>query len=93
MLTNVYLSGRLGDIVDKNIRYVEVECPLASQSGKRKYDYIPVYSPLGKSACFFKAKNGTFVIIKGRVKMDEKHGLIVHSEIEEIIDFKKEDQE
>lgn len=90
MLTSVYVSGRLGDTVGKNIRYVEVDCPLVSAGGKRKTDLIPVLNPLGKSTCFFKAKKGAFVIVKGRLERHDDFGLCVHSEIEEIVDFKKE---
>ncbi len=93
MLTSVYVSGRLGDSVGKNVRFVEVESPLAGTSGKRRIDLIPVYNPLGKSACFFKAKKGAFVIVKGRLEKNDEFGLYVHSEIEEIVEFKKEDKE
>ncbi len=93
MLTSVCVSGRLGDLAGKNIRYVEVECPIIGSGGKRKIDLIPVLSPLGKSTCFFKAKKGAFVIVKGRLSANDEYGLCVHSEIEEIVDFKKEGEE
>lgn len=93
MLTSVYISGRLGDSAGKNVRYVEVESPLVGTGGKRRIDLIPVYTPLGKSAFFFKAKKGAFIIVKGRLEKNDEFGLYVHSEIEEIVDFRKEDKE
>ncbi len=93
MLTSVYISGRLGDSAGKNVRYVEVESPLVGTGGKRRIDLIPVYTPLGKSVFFFKAKKGAFIIVKGRLEKNDEFGLYVHSEIEEIVDFRKEDKE
>lgn len=93
MLTSVYISGRLGDSAGKNVRYVEVESPLVGTGGKRRIELIPVYTPLGKSAFFFKAKKGAFIIVKGRLEKNDEFGLYVHSEIEEIVDFRKEDKE
>ena len=93
MLTSAYVSGRLGDEFGNNFRYVEVESPLIGTGGGRRTDLIPVYNPLGKSATFFRAKKGSFVIVKGRIERDLEHGLYIHCEIEEIVDFKREEKE
>ncbi len=90
MLTSVCVTGRLGDLVEPNIRYVEVENPFGTYDGKNKVVMVPVHSSLGKSTTFFKAANGASVIVKGRLERYGSVGLCVHSEIEEILDFRKE---
>ncbi len=84
MLSSVYLSGRLAEAPGSNMRYVEIERPLAGPGGRSRVDRVAVYCPLAQSTLFFKAPTGTFVVLKGRLETSEQYGLYVHSEIEEI---------
>ena len=92
MLTSVYLSGLLDEVKGKNVRLVAVQSPLARPGSKPRIDLIPVYCPLGPSTLFFRATKGTFVIVKGRLERNEELGLYVYSEIEEIVNLKKESE-
>jgi hypothetical protein len=84
MISSLFLSGRLGEAVGEDMRYVEIERVLAGSSGSYRVDKIPVRCLLGKSTLFFKAKSGSLIILKGRVENDEKIGLHVVDEIDEI---------
>lgn len=82
MLSSVYISGRLGDRIDEKFRYVEIDRLLQTDGhGNYIVDKIPVRSMVNGK--FYTAKNGTLIILKGRLEMNEKHGLIIVDEIDE----------
>lgn len=84
MISSIFLSGRLGKILPDGIRVVEVERVLPEDGGKYVTDYFPVRSMMNESSSFYKGKEGSLVVIKGRLEMDKTHGLIIVGELEEV---------
>lgn len=84
MLSNVSLTGALGDRIDKNTRFVEVRRMAPDKTGKFPNDLIPVRSNLPMEAGFLKAPSGTFVCLLGHLEIDENDHLVVAVELEEV---------
>ena len=84
MLSSVFISGRLGDSISEDIRYVEVDAVIPGPSGKYETFLLPVTCPHCKSAYFYAAKKGSLIILKGRLETRPEFGLLVALEIEEI---------
>lgn len=85
MLSSVSLSGRLGEALADNVRYVELDRVLStSEGGSYKIDKIPVRSYGGRLSRFMSAKKGTLILLKGRLETNEKLGVIVIAEFHEI---------
>lgn len=75
MISNVFVSGRIGEVIDKHYRYVLVERPLVNQDGKYQIDKVPVRVSYFATDSWMKEKEGTFIVFKGRIEMDKKIGL------------------
>ena len=90
MLSSVFVSGRLGPAPKEGerVRFVEVDRLVPEENSKFKVDRIPVKSQ-GRCGQFFSAKEGSFIIVKGRIEMDEKYGLVIVDELSEILQAKK----
>lgn len=85
MISEVALSGRLGEVFSSTIRYVEIDRVIATPSGGRyEVDKIPVKTYGGKESHFMKAPKGALIILKGRLETKEKVGLYVIAEMHEI---------
>lgn len=84
MLSSVFISGRLGDPISKDMRYVEVDRIVPGPTGKYAVDLIPVKSELAPSSLFHTAPKGSTIVIKGRLEADPIKGLIIVDEIDEI---------
>ena len=89
MLSSVFVSGRLGEAVGKDVRLVEVDRVLSGAGGKFKVDAFPVRCLLGKSTLFFKAKEGSLIVLKGRLERDQDLGIVIVDEIDEIFPAKE----
>ena len=83
MLASVFLSGRLGEKVAPNVRIVEVDGLRPGPTGVFVTHKIPVIAHRSLSATFLCAKEGAFVIVKGRLEVVEEFGLVVAAELEE----------
>lgn len=84
MLSSVFLSGRLGKLIRPNLRYVEIDRVVPEKCGSYEVDRVKVRSMLSEKSQFYTALEGSGVVIKGRLQVDEEEGLIVVAEIEEI---------
>ncbi len=82
MLSAVFLSGRLGPATDDPIRTVYVDRVIPEKAAYR-IDSFPVRSMLAHSASFYTAKEGTPIVLKGRLEMEQGR-LIIVSELEEV---------
>lgn len=84
MISSIFVTGRIGEAIDSNFRYVEVERPLSGTDGKYVIDKIPVRMQYFASSSWMKEKEGSFIALKGRIEKDDKIGLgivIEHYEI------------
>jgi hypothetical protein len=84
MLSSVFVSGRLGALIDEKTRYVEVDRVIPGPSGHFETDQLPVRSMLCIDGSFMKGPKGTFIVFKGRIESDPKLGLILIDELDEI---------
>ncbi len=84
MLSSVFLTGRLGDKVDEGVRFVEVDRVIPGPTGKFRTDRIPCRGLYGPRGRFMSAPKGSFIALKGRIEMDDRHGLIIVCEIDEM---------
>ncbi len=75
MISSVFVSGRIGKIIDRHFRYVLVERPLVNQEGKYQVDEIPVRVSYFATESWMKEKEGTFIVFKGRIEKDKNVGL------------------
>lgn len=87
MVTNVFLSGRLGKNCDEKTRYVEVDRVIPGAGGKFSTDQFLVRTMMGKESSFMKAPIGNWIIVKGRLETQQGQTIIV-SEIDEILQAK-----
>jgi hypothetical protein len=84
MLTSLSLSGRLGPIKEGRFRSVEVDRVVYTPLGGRyKVDSFLVRFP-SDSGSNIKAPNGALIFLKGRIEVDEKYGVIIVDEFDEI---------
>ncbi len=90
MISSVFVTGRVGQIIDANYRYVEVERPIVNQNGIYTIDKIPVRMPYFASSSWSKEKEGSYIAFKGRIEMDERWGLVLVIEHKEIYGPKME---
>lgn len=88
MLSSVFISGRLGELINENYRYVEIDRVAYDNFGGGKYevDKIPVRSM--EKGRFYSYKTGSLIILKGRIEMDPELGLVVVDEIHELYESK-----
>ncbi len=84
MISSVFVTGRVGQSIDSNYRYVEVERPLVDQNGAFVIDRIPTRMPYFASSSWSKEKEGSYIAFKGRIEMDERLGLVLVIEHKEI---------
>ena len=85
MLSSIYLSGRLGKKVFDNLRMVELDALSPNSKGEFEVTEVPVRSNLGGDSALMHAKDGIYVVIKGRLCTHGAVGLCVLSEIEEFV--------
>jgi hypothetical protein len=83
MISSVFVSGRLGEVIDKHCRYVEVDRVVPGETGHYATDRFVVKSPMS-SGSFIKAADGSYICFKGRLEMDAKLGLVIVNEMDEI---------
>jgi len=84
MMTSLSLSGRLGKVKEGRFRYVEVDRVVYTPLGGRyKVDSFLVRFPSESGFCI-KAPNGSLIFMKGRIEVDEKQGMIIVDEFDEI---------
>ena len=84
MLSSVFLSGRLGKSLSSHVRNVEIDRVMPGCGGKFVVDIFPVYCPLSSASLFFTAKEGSLIILKGRLEKDKEFGALIVDEIDEI---------
>ena len=84
MISSVTLSGRLGQKLSDSIRFVEVDSLTPGPTGVFSTIQIPVAVHRCLSASFLTAKEGSLVIVKGRLDVEEEVGLLVKAEYEEV---------
>ena len=92
MINSVFLTGRLGDLLDDKTRYVEVDSVIPGAGGEFKTHRIPIRSTRGSGTRFFRAKTGALISLEGRIETDETYGLIVVLELDEIYAFAQPSQ-
>ncbi len=85
MLSSIFLTGRLGDALDERIRYVEVDRIIPGPTGIFATDRFPCRGLYGPNGRFMTAPKGSSIVIKGRLEMDEKYGLIIVAELDEMM--------
>ena len=85
MLSSVYLTGRLGEVLADDLRYVELDDLVPGPDSRFDVHRIPVRNPRGVNSEFMRAKAGLYVVVKGRLSTDERIGLLVVSELEEVL--------
>lgn len=85
MISNVFLSGRLGKKVDEHIREVEVDRVLPGPGGHYATDVFLVKNYLDSKTLFFQAKVGSLIVMKGRIENDPHFGMVLIDELDEIL--------
>jgi hypothetical protein len=90
MLSSVFVSGRLGEIIGPKTRFVEVDRTIPGSSGRYEVDKFIVRSMLCVDGPFMKLPCGTFIVLRGRLEQDPKHGLIIVDEVDELFSMPKE---
>lgn len=83
MISSVFVSGRLGE-KKPPFRYVEVDRLVPSDDGKFLVDRFLVRSCFGADTPFMKLPSGSYVCFKGRLESDERHGLVIVDEMDEV---------
>ena len=86
MISSVFVSGRLGEKLSHNLRYVEVDRPVP-EKGKFVTDSFLVKSQSYESSPFLKEPTGSYICFKGRIEKDVEHGFIIVIEIDEMYRF------
>lgn len=80
MISDVFLTGRLGEAINNTVRIVEID-RMVPEHGKFIIDKIPVsYWSKEPRSRFMKLSSGTLVVIRGRIQIDEQIGLIIVAE-------------
>lgn len=90
MLSSVFVSGRLGEVIEPKTRFVEVDRMVPGASGRYEVDKFIVRSMLCSDGPFMKLPVGTFIVIRGRLEQDPKLGLIIVDEVDELFSMPKE---
>ncbi len=86
MISSVFVSGRLGEKLSSNLRYVEVDRPIP-ENGKFVTDSFLVKSQSYESSPFLREPNGSYICFKGRIEKDKTHGFLIVIEIDEMYRF------
>lgn len=89
MISAVFVTGRLGEKIGPLGRFVEVDRVVPGPTGKYQVDKIPVFTYSGEGCLFMKAPIGSFITCKGHMETDEKLGVVVKMELEEIFPMKE----
>lgn len=80
MISDVFLTGRLSEALNETIRIVEIDRMIPEQ-GKFVVDKIPVsYWSNEPRSRFMKLTSGTLVVVRGRIQIEGKIGLIIVAE-------------
>lgn len=81
MLTSVFMTGRIGKKIDNIFRNIEIE-RTSIFTNETILDEIPIcgWQKSSKSH-IMNIKDGTLIVVKGRIERDDKHGLYVVCEI------------
>ena len=88
MISSIFLSGRLGESIGEDGRYVEVDRVIPGPGGSYVTDAFPVFTPL-RNGPLLKAAKGSLVILKGRVEIDKEKGFVIIDEIDEVFALPK----
>ena len=86
MISSIFLSGRLGRVLDYRTRQVEVDSPIPDASGSFPTFLLPIRVNRGRASMFMTSPEGLFVTLKGRIEHDKKYGLLIVDELDEILD-------
>lgn len=84
MLSSVFASGRVGEVIDPTTRYIEIDRMVPGPTGRFDTQKFPVRAALGKTSRFMQAPDGALVIFKGRIEEDPTLGMVLVEELEEI---------
>lgn len=80
MISDVFLTGRMGDKIDDDLRYIELDRPVPV-SRKFVCDKIPVsYWTHQALSSFMKLSVGALITLRGRLEINEKLGIIIVAE-------------
>jgi hypothetical protein len=80
MISDVFLTGRVGQKIDDDLRYVELDRPVPYN---RQFvcDHIPVsYWSHQPNSIFMKLVDGALITLRGRLEINEKVGIIIVAE-------------
>lgn len=84
MMSSVTLSGRLGEVIAPNARFVEVDRLLLTPLGGRyRTDRFVVVSP-NANTLLLTSKEGALIYLKGRIEISETFGFVIVDELDEI---------
>lgn len=89
MISEVFLTGRLGEKIGPTMRYVEIERLSPAQNGGYEVDKVPVETYAGVGSHFMKAPLGSYIALKGHLETHKEYGLSVYIEMEEITPLKE----
>ncbi len=77
MISNVFLLGKVGKIIDDERRFIEVD-RVTVKDGKIETDnLIAKYWNRRPGNHFMKMNEGNYIGVKGRLENDEKYGVII----------------
>ncbi len=77
MISNVFILGRAGKILENDLRLIEVERP-SFEAQKMIIDYLPAkYWTKKPNNHFMKIPSESYVALKGRLENDLKYGVII----------------
>ena len=86
MISSVYLSGTLEEVTEPGLRYVAIDSSFPDASGQLQTHHIPVVCSR-KGCLFLTAKQGSKVVLKGRLETRDNIGLVIVLEMDEVFDF------
>jgi hypothetical protein len=95
MFTNIVAVGLIDNPIKSNVRLLKVERPARDSEGIFVTDEIPVtYWSRATNNYFMGMKNGTLILVKGRIEHDADHGLtIVTDHLETLLPVKDKQDE
>ena|SRR5574344_1284431 len=89
MMSSVTLSGRLGEVIAPNARFVEVDRLVFTPLGGRyETDRFVVVSP-GENTLLLTSPIGALIYLKGRIEIAESFGFVIIDELDEIFTLPK----
>lgn len=89
MISSVFMSGRLGKVLKKGIRYVELDRLVPGPTGHFAIDKIPVKSQSFEEDSFMQEPEGAYICLQGRLETDPDLGIVVLLELSEMYHFPK----